>query len=194
MVLRHRFTFARGIVAVGFSARADVAVHAASAAMPCDDQMPSDQTPSLALSRSLTACGFALPPDAFITWPTNQPSIAGLALACSDLVGIGGDDVVDQLLDRAGVGDLLHAARLDDGARVAALGPHDLEQVLGDLARDGAFAIRSRMAPSCAAETGEAAISLPSRLSRPNSSLITQLAATLASRRCRPGAPTTASK
>jgi hypothetical protein len=31
------------------------------------------QMPSLDFSRSLTACGLALPPDDFITWPTNQP-------------------------------------------------------------------------------------------------------------------------
>ena len=46
------------------------------------------QSPSLALSRSLTACGFALPPEAFITWPTNQPSSFGLALACATLSGL----------------------------------------------------------------------------------------------------------
>jgi len=43
-------------------------------------------------------------------------------------------------------------------------------------------AIRSRIAPSCAADTGEAAMLLPSLLSRPASSLIVQLAAALASR------------
>src|SRR3954447_8551360 len=33
--------------------------------------MPRDvQIPSLVLSRSLTDCGLALPPDDFITWPT----------------------------------------------------------------------------------------------------------------------------
>src|ERR1044071_1866760 len=46
-------------------------------------------------------------------------------------------DLVDGLLDGAGVGDLLEALRLDDGVRVLALGPHGLEHVLGDLARDG---------------------------------------------------------
>ena len=50
------------------------------------------QMPSLDLSRSLTACGLALPPDDFITWPTNQPISCGLALRLRDLVGIGGDD------------------------------------------------------------------------------------------------------
>jgi hypothetical protein len=38
-----------------------------------------DQRPSFALSMSLTACGLALPPDDFITWPTNQPINAGFA-------------------------------------------------------------------------------------------------------------------
>jgi hypothetical protein len=49
----------------------------------------------------LTACGLALPPDAFITWPTNQPSSFGLAFACATLSGLAGDDLVDHLLDRA---------------------------------------------------------------------------------------------
>jgi hypothetical protein len=35
------------------------------------------------------------------------------------------------------VGDLLHAARFDEGSRIAAFGPDDLEQILGDLAGDG---------------------------------------------------------
>ena len=39
------------------------------------------------LSRSLTACGLALPPDAFITWPTNQPIAFGLVLASPTLSG-----------------------------------------------------------------------------------------------------------
>ena len=98
------------------------------------------QIPSFALSMSLTACGFALPPDAFITWPTNQPISFGLGLRLRDLVGVGGDDVVDGCSRSRRVGHLLHAARLDDGARIAALAPHDLEQVLGDLARDRALA------------------------------------------------------
>jgi hypothetical protein len=50
---------------------------------------------------SLTACGFALPPDDFITWPTNQPSNAGLAFDLRHLVRIGGDDLVHRLLDGA---------------------------------------------------------------------------------------------
>src|SRR4051812_39199540 len=55
------------------------------------------------------------------------------------LVRIGCDDLVDRLLDRREVGDLLHAARLDDGAGIAALLPDDLEQVLGNFTRDRAL-------------------------------------------------------
>ena len=55
----------------------------------------------LRFQQSLTACGLALPPVAFITWPTNQPSACRLRLRLRDLVGIGGDDLVDGLLDRA---------------------------------------------------------------------------------------------
>src|SRR5262249_49652675 len=44
-----------------------------------------------------------------------------LVLHLRSLVGIGRDDVVDDLLDRREVGDLLHAAALHERARVAAL-------------------------------------------------------------------------
>ncbi len=71
-------------------------------------------SPSFAVTSSFTAFGLALPPVAFITWPTNQPASFGLALGLFDLVGVGGDDLVDGGLDGAGVGDLFHAALLDD--------------------------------------------------------------------------------
>ena len=41
--------------------------------------------PSFDLRMSLTACGLALPPVDFITCPTNQPSMPGLAFACRAL-------------------------------------------------------------------------------------------------------------
>src|SRR4029077_17590659 len=46
-------------------------------------------------------------------------------------------DRVDGLLDGTRVGDLLEAPGFDDGIRVLAFGPHRLEYILGDLARDG---------------------------------------------------------
>jgi hypothetical protein len=48
----------------------------------------ANQRPNRAFSASLTACGLALPPVAFMTCPTNQPSMPGLALACSALSGL----------------------------------------------------------------------------------------------------------
>src|SRR5690606_36438127 len=45
-------------------------------------------SPSFLFSSSLTACGLAFPPVAFMTWPTNQPTAWGLALACSTLSGL----------------------------------------------------------------------------------------------------------
>src|ERR1700728_1059624 len=45
------------------------------------------QVPILLFRRSLTACGLALPADAFITWPTNQPIAFGLVLASATLSG-----------------------------------------------------------------------------------------------------------
>src|SRR5580658_7118516 len=47
-------------------------------------------------------------------------------LGVGDLVGIVGDNVVDDLLDGAVVGDLLQAALLDDRNRIAAFAPDDL--------------------------------------------------------------------
>jgi len=46
------------------------------------------QMPSLDFRRSFTLCGLALPPEDFITWPTNQPINAGLAFACATLSGL----------------------------------------------------------------------------------------------------------
>jgi hypothetical protein len=37
--------------------------------------------PSLAFSRAFTAAGLALPPVAFMVWPTNQPSRVGFSFA-----------------------------------------------------------------------------------------------------------------
>ncbi len=62
----------------------------------------------------------ALPPDDFMTWPTNQPSDCGLSLTCAALSGLARDDVVDHLLDRREIGDLLHAAAFDQRAGIAA--------------------------------------------------------------------------
>jgi hypothetical protein len=45
--------------------------------------VPCVQMPSFALRRSFTVCGFALPLDAFITWPMNHPIALGFAFACS---------------------------------------------------------------------------------------------------------------
>src|SRR6185503_6166458 len=66
----------------------------------------------------------------------KPPDQRGFCLGLRDLVGIFADDVVYDRLDRAEIGHLLHPARLDDRARIAALGPDDLEQILGDLSRD----------------------------------------------------------
>ena len=79
------------------------------------------QMPSLAFSRSLTACGLALPPDDFITWPTNQPASCGLAFACATLSGLAAMMSSTTFSIAPKIGDLLHAARFDQRARVAAL-------------------------------------------------------------------------
>ena len=48
----------------------------------------ANQRTNRAFKASLTACGLALPPVVFITCPTNQPSMPGLAFACSALSGL----------------------------------------------------------------------------------------------------------
>src|SRR3954466_9595169 len=48
------------------------------------------QMPSFAFSRSLTACGLALPPDCFITWPTNQPASCGFGFPRPHLFRLAG--------------------------------------------------------------------------------------------------------
>src|SRR5882757_11475622 len=61
------------------------------AVAPGDDEvvpLRDAQMPSFAFRRSFTACGLALPPDDFITWPTNQPASCGLAFACATLSGL----------------------------------------------------------------------------------------------------------
>ncbi len=68
--------------------------------------------------------------------PDEPAGQGGLFLRLEDLVGIGCDDFRDGGLDRAGIGNLFQAATLDNVGRVAALGPEDLEDVLGDLAGD----------------------------------------------------------
>src|SRR6185312_237751 len=62
--------------------------------------------------------------------------LAGLILA--DLVGVGGEDLVDLDVDRAGVAGLREPALLDDGAGALPGLEHDLEHLLGDGARDRA--------------------------------------------------------
>ncbi len=80
-------------------------------------KLSHSSTPSFFRKIAFTAAGLALPPVAFITWPTNQPKRLRLGLHLLHLLGVGGDDLIDDLLDGAGVGDLLEAAALDDLGR-----------------------------------------------------------------------------
>ncbi len=63
--------------------------------------------------RSLSCAGFALPPVAFMTWPTKKPNSLSLPRAViGELARVLRHHLVDGLLDGAGVGDLLEALRL----------------------------------------------------------------------------------
>ncbi len=94
---------------------------------------------SFFFSSSLTAAGFALPLARLHHLADEEAEDLLLAAAVLlDLAGVGGDDLVDDLLDGAAVGDLLEALLGDDGVGVLAALPHLLEDGLGDLAGDGA--------------------------------------------------------
>ena len=96
------------------------------------------QPASFFFKSSLSCAGLALPPVAFIDLADEEAEQLVLARAViGELPRILRHHIVDGLLDRAGIGDLLEALGLDDGVGVLALGPHGLEHVLGDLSRDG---------------------------------------------------------
>ena len=121
--------------------------------MPCLDQQRAHRPkvalagsadehhsiPSLALTRSLTACGLALPPRRLHHLADEPARQRRLGSRLLDLVGIGGNYIVHRLLDRAGICHLLHAAAFDQRLGVSAFVPDDLEQVFGDLAGNRAF-------------------------------------------------------
>ena len=139
-------------------------------------------TPSFALSRSFTACGLALPPEAFITWPTNQPSAFGFVFASATLSGF----LAMISSTTFSIAPVSVTCFMPRASTIARGSPPSLQTIsnrsLAILPEMTPSPIRSRIAPSCAAETGDCAISLPSLFSRPASSLITQLAAAFASR------------
>ncbi len=90
-------------------------------------------------SASLTCCGFALPRDAFMIWPTRKPSTCCLpARNCSTCVGFAAMTSADELVDGARVGDLREPALLDDLVDGAFARPDGLEDFLRDLAGDRA--------------------------------------------------------
>ena len=138
--------------------------------------------PSFTFSSSFTACGLALPPDNFITWPTNQPIIAGFILRLLCLLGIALQDGDDEL----SISEMSLTCFIPRASTVTLGSPPSTQvisnRVLCDFARNGAGGDQIEDAPSCAADIGELAISLPALFNRPARSLMTQFAAALASR------------
>ena len=103
---------------------------------------------------ALTCAGLALPFVAAITLPTSELNAFSLpARNFGDDRRVRREHVVDDLLDRAGVGDLRRPLRGDDRVGVAAVlaGPHRVEDVLGDLAGDRAVGDAPRAARRVAA-------------------------------------------
>src|SRR5689334_7204570 len=80
--------------------------------------------------------------------PTDQRWLRSSLLR---LVRVFGNELLDERLDRGDVAHLLHAARLHDRARIAALAPTDLEQILGDLSgnRAGGDQVEDRAELRC---------------------------------------------
>jgi hypothetical protein len=75
----------------------------------------------LAFSSSVTCAGLALPPLAFMAWPTRR--VEALALPARyflDVLRVLGDDLVEDRVERAGVAHLLQALGFDDRVDVAA--------------------------------------------------------------------------
>src|SRR6476659_2731408 len=124
-------------------------------------------SPSLRFNTSLTACGLALPPDAFITWPTNHPIAFGLVLASPTLSGFIAI-ISSTSFSSAETSVTCFNPRVSTRVRGS---PPSFQTIsntaLAILLEIVPSAMRLGMAPSCASFTGEVAISLPSRLSRP---------------------------
>ena len=104
---------------------------------------------------SFTACGLALPPVAFITWPTNQPSMVGFAFACSTLSGLAAMICVD---GRSRSRRCRSPASCRALSTIARGSPPSLQTIsnrsLAILPEIVPSPMRSMMAPSCSAETG----------------------------------------
>ena len=66
---------------------------------------------------------------------TEQRFFPGAVLF--QLLGVFRDDLVDDLLDRAGIGDLFQALLRDHSIGIAFAVPHGFEDFFGDLAGDG---------------------------------------------------------
>ena len=101
--------------------------------------------------RSLTACGLALPPDAFITWPTNQPIAFGLVLASPTLSGF----LATMSSTSFSIAETSVTCFKPRSSTIARGSPPSLQTIsntsLAILPEIVPSAMRSRMAPSCAA-------------------------------------------
>src|SRR5262249_23618045 len=92
--------------------------------------------PELAPEQFVDRFGIGLAAGRFHRLADEPADGSRLDLRLRDLVGIGCDDLVDDLLDRADIRELLQAVLFDDLPRIAALAPDELEQVFGDFPGD----------------------------------------------------------
>src|SRR6056297_404444 len=132
----------------------------------------------------------ALPPVAFITWPTNQPASLGFCWAFSTCAGLAA--MISSTA--CSIAPVSVTCFMPRASTISAGSPPSVYTIsnrsLAILPEMSPFLIRPMIPASCAGETGLSPMSWSSFFSRPNSSLMTQLAASLPS----PHPATTSSK
>src|SRR5436309_8232412 len=133
--------------------------------------------PSSFFKISWTSCGFALPPVAFITWPTNQPSRAALPPRyCSTCFGFAA--MISRPTAAIFSGSLICSKPLPATISLAARPVENISARMSFpiLPERVPLATSANNSASRSGETGDSAISFPASLSRWESSLKIQLA------------------
>jgi hypothetical protein len=138
-------------------------------------------SPSFSRTSALTACGLALPPVAFITWPTNQPASAGLACACATLSGLAAitSSTAASMAPVSVTWRMPRASTIAPGRRPRSRGSRTRPW---RSCRRSCRPIRSSQPRRAGQAYRAVSMERPSLFSRPNSSLMTQFAACLPSR------------
>ena len=131
---------------------------------------------------ALTASGFALPPVARITWPTNQPSVFGFVCTCSTCFGFAAM-ISSTTFSMAPVSVTCFRPRSSTILRGRMPGlQHELEDFLGDAARDHVRGDEVDQLAQMRRRNRALEMSLPVLFSAAKKSPMIQFAASFASR------------